>query len=216
MRLKFDEELNNLNREMILMGSMCEDAINTAIRALIKGDPEGHKNVSAIVTKISHKEREIEDMCLKLLMQQQPVATDLRTISSALKMVSDLERIGDQSDDIAEIVSMQNVSDADDKYEILDLGQASSRMVTGAVDAFVKRDEKAARAVIKEDDTVDDYFDKIKKELAKSIRTDETGLEKTLDLLMISKYFERIGDHAVNIAQWVIFSVTGILEGNTK
>ena len=209
MRLKFDEELNNLNREMILMGSMCEDAINTAIRALIKGDPEGHKNVSAIVTEISHKEREIEDMCLKLL-------TDLRTISSALKMVSDLERIGDQSDDIAEIVSMQNVSDADDKYEILDLGQASSRMVTGAVDAFVKRDEKAARAVIKEDDTVDDYFDKIKKELAKSIQTDETGLEKTLDLLMISKYFERIGDHAVNIAQWVIFSVTGILEGNTK
>ena len=216
MRLKFDEELNNLNREMILMGSMCEDAINTAIRALIKGDPDGHKNVSAIVTEISHKEREIEDMCLKLLMQQQPVATDLRTISSALKMVSDLERIGDQSDDIAEIVSMQNISDADDKYEILDLGQAASRMVTGAVDAFVKRDEKAAREVIKEDDTVDDYFDKIKKELAKSIQTDKAGLEKTLDLLMISKYFERIGDHAVNIAQCVIFSVTGVLEGNTK
>ncbi|MDD6789049.1 MAG: phosphate signaling complex protein PhoU [Lachnospira sp.] len=216
MRLRFDEELNNLNREMILMGSMCEDAINTAIRALIKGDPDGHKKASAIVTEISHKEREIEDMCLKLLMQQQPVASDLRTISSALKMVSDLERIGDQSDDIAEIVSMQNISDADDKFEILDLGQAASRMVTGAVDAFVKRDEAAAREVIKEDDTVDDYFDKIKKELAKSIQTDEAGLEKTLDLLMISKYFERIGDHAVNIAQWVIFSITGVLEGNTK
>ena len=216
MRLKFDEELNNLNREMILMGSLCEDAMNTAIRALMKGDPDGHKNVSAIVTEISHKEREIEDMCLKLLLSQQPVATDLRMISSALKMVSDLERIGDQSDDIAEIVSMQNIEAADDTNSILELGQAASRMVTEAVDAFVKRDVKAARKVIEDDDIVDDDFDKIKKQLAKSIQTDEKGLEKTLDLLMISKYFERIGDHAVNIAQWVIFSVTGVLEGNTK
>jgi phosphate transport system protein len=216
MRLKFDEELNNLNREMILMGSLCEDAMNTAIRALMKGDPDGKKDVSAIVTEISHKEREIEDMCLKLLLSQQPVATDLRMISSALKMVSDLERIGDQSEDIAEIVSMQNIKASDNTDSILELGQAASRMVSGAVDAFVKRDEKAARKVIEEDDTVDDDFDRIKRELAKSIQTDEKGLEKTLDLLMISKYFERIGDHAVNIAQWVIFSVTGVLEGNTK
>lgn len=227
MRLRFEEQLNNLNREMIAMGALSEDAIGLSIRALSAADGSLFDEVSETVERINHKEREIEDMCLKILMQQQPVAKDLRTISAALKMVSDLERIGDQSEDIAEIVSMQGINREDDKFEILDMAAAASKMVTEAVDAFVIRDAAKAKSVIASDDTVDEYFNHIKIELAHELRESGknplpeavlpgNGLEKALDLLMISKYLERIGDHAVNIAQWVIFMVTGVLEGNTK
>lgn len=215
MRNHFDEQLHDLNRNMIAMGSLCEKAIDTAIVALATGDMDKAKLVIDTGEEIDHKEREIEDMCLKLLMQQQPVAKDLRTISSALKMVSDLERIGDQSEDIAEIVTMQNISSSDDTDEILNMAKAASGMVTDAIDAFVNRDLEKAKKVIADDDTVDDYFDRIKKMLAGHIGHEEADLEKRLDLLMVSKYLERIGDHSVNIAQWVIFMITGVLEGNT-
>lgn len=215
MRNHFDEQLHDLNRNMIAMGSLCEKAIDTAIVALATGDMDKAKLVIDTGEEIDHKEREIEDMCLKLLMQQQPVAKDLRTISSALKMVSDLERIGDQSEDIAEIVTMQNISSSDDTDEILNMAKAASGMVTDAIDAFVNRDLEKAKKVIADDDTVDDYFDRIKKMLAGHIGHEEGDLEKLLDLLMVSKYLERIGDHSVNIAQWVIFMITGVLEGNT-
>lgn len=216
MRLRFEEQLNELNRDMISTAALCEEAITQATDALADGSAAEAKGVADITAQISRKEREIEDMCLKLLMQQQPVASDLRIISAALKMVSDLERIGDQSDDIAEIVGMQTVTAADDKMEMLDMAKAAADMVTEAINAFVRRDADKARQVIDMDDTVDDYFDKIKTEIAKSFSSKNADIAKALDLLMISKYFERIGDHAVNIAQWVIFMVTGVLEGNTK
>ncbi len=213
MRLKFDEQLELLNNEMITMGALCENAIATSTKALMEGNVALAESVSDLSGQIEQKERNIEGMCLKLLMQQQPVARDLRTISSALKMVTDMERIGHQSADIAEIVTMANISASSDTLYIHEMALATIKMVTDSIDAFVKKDVAIAHAVVEYDDVVDDYFDRVKNTLIQRLSQPGADGEYALDLLMIAKYFERIGDHAVNIAQWVMFSLTGSREG---
>ena len=209
MRLQFDEQLDLLNRELITMGSLCESAIALSAKALVEGIPAIAKNVTDLSEQIDHKEREIENMCLKLLLQQQPVAKDLRTVSSALKMVTDMARIGDQSADIAEIIGLANIRTTDDMEIIQDMSVAVIKMVTGSIDAFVKKDAQMARSVIAYDDVVDAFFNQVKQILADLFSQPEADGEYAVDLLMIAKYFERIGDHAVNIANWVLFSITG-------
>ena len=209
MRKTFDEQLMQLNREMITMGSLCEKVIAMAAKSLLEGDKELAAKVVHSDSEIDQKEREIEAMCLKLLLQQQPVARDLRIVSSALKMITDMERIGDQSADIAEIVTVADLTASDDTMHIGNMARAAIKMVTGAVDAFVSRDVRAAVEVIKYDDVVDDLFNEVKHELLESLHTSTEKAEYALDLLMIAKYFERIGDHATNIAEWVVFSITG-------
>ena len=215
MRSGFDKQLTELNREMISMGSLCENAIAMSAKALLDGDTELARKVPELSAQIERKERDIESMCLKLLLQQQPVAKDLRVISSALKMVTDMERIGDQSADIAEIVTMANISAAAETLNIHDMALSTIKMVTESIDAFVQKDMSIARSVIAHDDVVDRGFDQVKRTLIEQLGKPETDGEAALDLLMIAKYFERIGDHAVNIAQWVLFSMTGSREGGT-
>lgn len=212
MRSKFDEQLEKLNHELISMGGLCENAIAMAAKALTDHDKVLAGKVPEFASEIDQKEREIEAMCMKLLLQQQPVAKDLRVISSALKMVTDMERIGDNSGDIAEIVTVADFQPEDDLSDIHDMALATIGMVTESVDAFVKRDTDLAREVVCTDDIVDHYFSEIKRGLINRIKTGNTNGEAILDLLMIVKYFERIGDHAVNIARWVIFSITGVKE----
>lgn len=209
MRFKFDEQLERLNEELITMGALCEKAIAISAKALTTGNFALADDVPDIEAQIDQKERDIESLCLKLLLQQQPVAKDLRAISSALKMITDMERIGDQSADIAEIISTAHISVLDDKLNIGDMAEAAIKMVTDSINAFVKKDVAIARAVIEYDDVVDGYFDKIKFMLIEQFSKPESDGEYALDLLMITKYFERIGDHAVNIANWVLFSITG-------
>lgn len=213
MRLIFDEQLELLNKELITMGAFCEKAIAMSAKALTEGKPELAKQVPDLSAQIDHKEREIETMCLKLLLQRQPVAKDLRVVSSALKMVTDMARIGDQSADIAEIITLANIHADDDTQVIHDMSVAVIKMVTDSIDAFVKKDLRTAKAVIEYDDIVDSFFDKVKKMLIDLFSKPEADGEYAIDLLMIAKYFERIGDHAVNIAKWVLFSITGNKEG---
>lgn len=209
MRSRFDEQLAQLNTEMIRMGAQCENVIAMSAKALLEGDTALAAEVPELSARIDRCERDIEGMCLKLLLQQQPVAGDLRVISSALKMVTDMERIGHQSADIAEIITMAHIAASDDTLPIHAMAEAAIKMVTQSIDAFVRKDTDAARAVIGYDDVVDECFDRIKEELIKRFSKPETDGEYALDLLMIAKYFERIGDHAVNIAKWVLFSITG-------
>lgn len=213
MRLIFDEQLDSLHQEMMTMGTFCEHAIAMSAKALTEGNPELAKAVPDLSVQIAHKEREIETMCLKLLLQQQPVAKDLRTVSSALKMVTDMARIGDQSADIAEIITMANIHATKDTQIIHEMSVAVIKMVNDSIDAFVKKDVFMAEAVIAYDDVVDAFFDKVKTILIEMFSKPETDGEYAIDLLMIAKYFERIGDHAVNIAKWVLFSITGNKEG---
>lgn len=209
MRNRFDEQLARLNIEMIEMGALCEEAIAIASKALINGEISLCEKVTSISSDIDHKERDIESRCLKLLLQQQPVARDLRQISAALKMITDMERIGDQAEDIAEIITYLGGKTAGESINVRDMAQETISMVTDSVDAYVKQDVSLAEKVILHDDIVDGYFDKIKNSLINIIADNPSDGEFALDLLMIAKYFERIGDHAVNIAEWVIFSVTG-------
>lgn len=210
MRNKFDEQLAMLSAEMIKMGSLCELAISNVIGGLLDHD-EGQLAVAVDTDReIDEKEREIESLCLKLLLQQQPVARDLRIISSALKMISDLERIGDQAADIAEIARFFKGSDAVDHTHLRCMAKSASLMVTEAIRSFVDKDLPLARKVRDEDDVVDGHFDEIKTEIVALIRGGKTSAEVSLDLLMIAKYLERIADHAVNIAEWVEFSITGV------
>ena len=178
-------------------------------QALTAGDPEQARKVAPLDAEIDQKERNIESMCLKMLLQQQPVARDLRQISAALKMITDMERIGDQAEDIAEIVCFLNGRGSEDDELMAEMAAAAIKMVTESVDAYVKHDILLAEKVVGDDDTVDHYFDQVKNRLIEKIAQDPGDGEYALDLLMIAKYLERIGDHAVNIAQWVIFSVTG-------
>ena len=209
MRNRFDEQLNILNNELITMGALCEEAISSAVKLLVDNDVKMKENVLDADKQIDQKERDIETLCMKLLMQQQPVASDLRTISSALKMISDMERIGDQASDIAEIAKYANACGVESETHIADMASATIQMVTESVDSFVKKDVALAYAVIEHDNTVDDLFDKVKGELISAIENKATNAEALIDSLMIAKYFERIGDHAENIAEWVIYSITG-------
>lgn len=210
MRSRFDEQLALLNRELIEMGAMCEEVIALVSKALTTGDKSYAEKVAPTDSGIDRMERDIETLCLKLLLQQQPVARDLRQISAAIKMITDMERIGDQASDIADIITfLDGRTGGECKYISL-MAEAAIKIVTESIDAFVKRDLTLAQTAINHDDTVDDYFEKVKKSLIKMISENPQDGEYALDLLMIAKYFERIGDHAVNIAEWVVFSVTGI------
>ena len=209
MRNRFDEQLFELNREIIEMGAMCEEAIAYAVKALSSGDIALAAKVKNNGVAIDQKERDIESRCMKLLLHQQPVARDLRLISAALKMITDMERIGDQAEDIAEIVSFLNGHTMEGVKLIEEMARETIEMVTDSVDAFVRKDVALAESVLSHDDVVDDYFDKMKRDIIRLIAENSADGEFALDLLMISKYFERIGDHASNIAEWVIYSVTG-------
>lgn len=209
MRNRFDEQLLQLDNELITMGALCEEAISNAVKYLTTDDDEYKSNAIETDRQIDRKERDIENLCMKLLLMQQPVAKDLRKISSALKMISDMERIGDQASDISEIAHFVNSAGYVNKIHITDMTAAAIKMVTDSIDSFVKSDENLAQNVIEQDDTVDSLFLKIKSELISGIQSDDKNAEAMIDLLMIAKYLERIGDHAVNIAEWVIYSITG-------
>ena len=209
MRNRFDEQLEQLNVELIKTGALCEDAISTTAKALIDNDRELARRVKPIEREIDQKERDIESLCMKLLLQQQPVARDLRQISSALKMISDLERIGDQASDIAEILPYLQGSVSESKLHSKEMAQATIKMVTDSIESFVRRDLPLARSVVEYDNVVDGLFNKVKTELIRLISEDSNNGEFCIDLLMVAKYFERIGDHAVNVAEWVQYSLTG-------
>ena len=210
MRNRFDRELDTLNLELIKMGGLIENAIEYSAKALINQDLTLIKKVNELEVEIDDMEKSIEAHCLKLLLQQQPVASDLRIISTALKMITDMERIGDNAEDIAEIARhILNQKFIKDIVHIPQMAEATISMITKSIDAFVKRDKKLAEEVCRSDDIVDNLFDVIKEELIEKIQEDRSNGEQAIDLLMIAKYFERIGDHAENIAEWVIFSITG-------
>ena len=210
MRNRFDRQLSTLNDELIEMGSMIEKSIETAIKALVNQDVDLARHAIEADEEIDRQERIIEDLCLKLLLQQQPVAKDLRLISSALKMITDMERIGDHASDISEIT----IALADQPYikkleHIQQMAKETMIMLVGSIEAFVDKDLEKANEVIKRDDVVDDLFNKVKKELIQMIHENADKGEQAADLLMVAKYMERIGDHATHISEWVIFSITG-------
>ena len=209
MRSRFDEQLALLNQQLIEMGALCEEVIEMSSQALTDGDKELAKQVAPLDSEIDQKERNIESLCLRLLLQQQPVATDLRKISSALKMITDMERIGDQAEDIAEIVRTVQGHGPETMDIVRKMATATIQMVTESIEAYVKSDIMLAKKVVSDDDTVDACFDQVKSALIARVAADPADGEYAVDLLMIAKYFERIGDHATNIAEWVIFSVTG-------
>ena len=208
MRNKFDEQLAHLNDELTTMGALCEEAISGCVKYLTDGGDDMRDTALEADRQIDQKERDIERLCMRLLLQQQPVATDLRVISSALKMISDMERIGDQATDITEIVKHIKGSAPVSKTHITEMARATIKMVTDSVESFVKKDISLAKSVIGQDDAVDALFDKVKNELIEAVREGKDSAEALIDLLMIAKYFERIGDHAENIAEWVIYSIT--------
>ena len=212
MRDKFNEQLEQLNVELIRMGALCEEGISAATKALLDQDDDLRESAMAAEREIDQKERDIENLCMKLLLQQQPVARDLRTISSALKMISDMERIGDQAADIAEITRHIGSTQLPARSHIGEMARAAVKMVTDSVESFVKKDLNMARGVIQYDDVVDQLFNDVKAELTALIRDDSDSAELALDLLMVAKYLERIGDHAVNVGEWVAFSITGVHE----
>jgi len=212
VRRKFDEQLDTLSNRLIEMGALLEQAISKACRALLTQDIGLAEEAMQLEIEIDNREREIENLCMKLLMQQQPVAKDLRQIHAALKMITDMERIGDHARDISEITVF--LSTTGEKYiqrldNITLMADATIKMVTDSIEAFVRKDTALANAVIDYDDVVDDLFTTTKNELYDLIGADVENGKQALDLLMIAKYFERIGDHAVNIAEWVLFSITG-------
>ena len=210
MRGFFDEQLELLNTQLIEMGTLIEHSIRSAAEALVSQDIAQAKEAMRFDKKVDEKEREIEALCLKLLLRQQPVARDLRFISSALKMITDMERIGDQAADISEIVTYMSEENLIQELDRIDaMARAASQMVTQSVDAYVKKDLDLAKQVIADDDAVDELFEEIKRELIRMIAGEPNCGEQALDFLMIAKYLERIGDHATNIAEWVEFSILG-------
>lgn len=209
MREEFQKQLELLNEELKVMGGLIESAIANAVKAL-DGDENAIEKAHKYEKEINKKERDIESLCLKLLLTQQPVASDLRLISSALKMITDMERIGDQAEDIAEIAASVKAQQDIDVYKskyIQQMAAATIDMVDKSVEAFVKNDVEMARDIAKCDDVVDELFVQVKNELIKAIK--DNVKEDIVDILMVAKYFERIGDHAVNIGEWVEFSITG-------
>ena len=215
MRNIFDKQLENLHIELIKMGSLCEEAISGSLKALNDNDKNIIKNISMLESDIDQKERDIEGLCMRLILQQQPVASDLRVVSAAMKMISDMERIGDQAEDIAEIIKYIQIDPLKKSTHINEMGKAAAKMVTNSIDSFIKRDLTLAGKVIASDDVIDNLFIEIKKDLIEYIQKNPEAGEYCLDLLMVAKYFERIGDHAANIAEWVEFSITVIYKGET-
>ena len=212
MRRYFDEQIAHLNEQMIAMGGMVENIIETACAALENNDLRKAAAIRDGDGAVDHKEREVESLCLHMLLQQQPVARDLRVISAALKMITDMERIGDQAADISEIVTMAHLTH-DRPGHFTTMARAAIDMVHRAVEAYVRQDVMLARQVMASDDIVDDLFNDVKADVAVLLHRDPSGIEEALDLLMIAKYLERIGDHAVNIAEWVVYAITGLYKG---
>lgn len=209
MRNQFDRELARLSSELMEMGALIEDAITNAVGALAPDGTASAKRAMELEEQIDATERDIERRCLRLLLQQQPVARDLRAISTALKMITDMERIGDQARDISEIALTLPRGGALEPEHIPRMAEATIHMVKGAIDAFIARDEARANEVIAYDDVVDGLFSRVRDDIASLLRRERESGETAIDFLMIAKYFERIGDHAVNIAEWVVFSITG-------
>ncbi|WP_304507914.1 phosphate signaling complex protein PhoU [Anaerotignum sp.] len=209
VRSRFDSQLEQLDIEMIKMGALCEEAITASMKAFIENDDAAAKVAFDKESEIDRKERDIEALCMRLLLQQQPVARDLRLISSALKMISDMERIGDQAADIAEITAFVKDNETKSKLHFRDMAAAAVKMVTESVDSFVNKDLKLAKSVMDYDDVLDNLFTEVKQELIDLIGEDRANGEFCIDLIMIAKYLERIGDHATNIAEWVEYSITG-------
>ena len=211
MREYYTAQLETLNTNMIQMGALCEDAISAAIQSLLEDDRTIAKKVTDTELEIDQMERDIERQCMRLLLMQQPVATDLRVVSSALRMIADLERIGDQASDIAEIIITEDKSEAQDIPMIIKMSEAASKMVRDSVNAYVEKDLDLARKVMENDDVVDELFEEVKTTLINFI-AENKGLQgvEAIDLIMVAKYLERIADHATNIAEWVEFSITGI------
>lgn len=212
MRDYFQEQLKKLNQELTGMGAACEEIIAMASASLTEYNENLAKKVGIVGAQIDEEYRTIESICLKLLLRQQPVAKDLRVISAAMKMITDMERIGDQAEDIVDLVPHMTVRN-DDRYpKIREMAKAAQEMVTEAMDAYVKQDLALAQKVMQHDDVVDAYFVQVKTTLIDLIAENPSEGEYALDLLMIAKYFERIGDHCTNIAEWVAYSVTGIYQ----
>ncbi|MDD7602609.1 MAG: phosphate signaling complex protein PhoU [Firmicutes bacterium] len=215
MRNRFDQQLALLNVELVTMGALCEEAVVYATKALFQKEEGMIARAEDAEVQIDQKEKDIENLCMKLLLEQQPVARDLRVISSALKMISDMERIGDQAADIAEIVKYMEDRQIPNSAHLKEMSDFAAGMVTESINSFVNKDLELAKKVIVEDDVVDDYFEKVKSDLIAAIARSgqEQNLEQDsqffLDLLMIAKYIERVGDHATNIAEWVVYSITG-------
>lgn len=210
MRARFDKQLLQLNNQLIEMGTLIEQAIEQSVTALVTQDVDKARRIMEQDAEINHLEKGIENLCLKLLLQQQPVASDLRQISAALKMITDMERIGDHAVDISELAIIM----ADHPYikkleHIEQMAKETMIMLIRSLEAYVNKNLEQARQVIAHDDIVDDLFVKVKMELIRLIHEDPNNGEQASDLLMVAKYFERIGDHATNIAEWVIFSITG-------
>ena len=209
MRNRFDQQLEKLNVELVTMGALCEDALTYAIRALFDRESDMAERAEEAEKQIDQMEREIEAICMRLLLQQQPVARDLRVISSALKMIGDMERIGDQAADIAEIVKYLKEDDVPNLRHLREMSDFAAGMVTASINSFVRQDLDLAKKVILDDDVVDGYFEKVKEALIGLIADGDIDGAFLLDILMIAKYIERIGDHATNIAEWVVYSSTG-------
>ncbi len=211
MREKFKNELKNLKNEMIEMGTMIEQAIEQSVNSLVNNDYKAAENVIKFDSEIDHKEKEIENICLRLIMEQQPVASDLREISAALKMITDMERIGDHASDISEIALLMDEKGCTIKLDnISSMAKETTKMLINSIDAYVQKDIDKAREVINHDDVVDQLFLKVKSDVIELIHENSANGEQAADILMVAKYFERIGDHATNISEWVIFSITGI------
>ena len=210
MRNRFDRQLERLNNELIHMGTLIEHAIEMAVSALVTQNVDKAEEAIAFDVEIDREEKEIESLCMKLLLQQQPVASDLRLISSALKMITDMERIGDHASDISEMtILMAGTPYIVNPQQIQGMAKETTDMVIKSIDAFVNRDIELAKKVIEQDDLVDELFMKVKQELIMLINKSAENGEQATDILMVAKYFERIGDHATNIAEWVIYSITG-------
>ena len=209
MRNRFDQQLEKLNVELVTMGALCEDALTYAIRALFDRESDMAERAEEAEKQIDQMEREIEAICMRLLLQQQPVARDLRVISSALKMIGDMERIGDQAADIAEIVKYLKEDEVPNLGNLREMSDFAAGMVTASINSFVRQDLDLARKVILDDDVVDGYFEKVKEALIGLIAEGDRDGAFLLDVLMVAKYIERIGDHATNIAEWVVYSITG-------
>ena len=209
MRSRYDEELKNLHGALIDMGAMIESAISGAITALENRDIQKAKDIIAYDEEIDAQERLIEEMCMKLLLRQQPVARDLRMISTALKLITDMERIGDHAADISELAIMLRDLPQMNSNSLREMAVQTSAMLMSSVEAYVEQDEEKARAVIRQDDVVDDLFVTVKSEMIEAIRQNSDFSEAAADLLMAAKYFERIGDHATNIAEWTVYAFTG-------
>ena len=213
MKNRFDEQVEVLNTQMIEMGALIETTIEGACDALQTADLAKARTIIEADSVVDRKEREIESLCLRMLLTRQPVAHDLRVVSSALKMITDMERIGDHAADISEIVTMMDYTAAMQPEHFGAMSKAAIEMVHRAVDAYVHQDVALARDVITSDDIVDDLFTSVKHELTELLAADASRGSEALDLLMIAKYFERIGDHATNIAEWVEYSVTALYKG---